>query len=87
MGSRVNGRAEEKSLREADDGDARWRSHLLGGVVMALTVLPASSTGETLDPAFGSGGVSVATSFPPWRHRLGGSWSLWYASCSHVSRC
>jgi hypothetical protein len=29
-----------KSLREADDGDARGRRHLLGGVVMALLVLP-----------------------------------------------
>jgi hypothetical protein len=24
----------------------------------------------------------MAASFPPWRHRLGGSWSLRYASCS-----
>jgi hypothetical protein len=29
-----------KALREPDDGDARERRHLLGGVVMALLVLP-----------------------------------------------
>jgi hypothetical protein len=40
MGSGVDGRVGAKSLREADDGNARGRHHLLGGVVMALTVLP-----------------------------------------------
>jgi hypothetical protein len=40
MGSGVDGRAGANSLHEADDGDARGRRHLLGGVVMALTVLP-----------------------------------------------
>jgi hypothetical protein len=35
----VDGRTEAKSLREADDGDARGRRHLLGGVVMVLSVL------------------------------------------------
>jgi hypothetical protein len=29
-----------KSPREANDGDARGRRHLLGGIVMVLTVLP-----------------------------------------------
>jgi hypothetical protein len=29
-----------KALHDADDGDARGRRHLLGGVVMALPVLP-----------------------------------------------
>jgi hypothetical protein len=37
MDSGVDGRAGAKSLREAD---ARGRCHLLGGVVMALSVLP-----------------------------------------------
>jgi hypothetical protein len=36
----VDGRTGAKSLREADDGDARGRRHLLGGVVMVLSVLP-----------------------------------------------
>jgi hypothetical protein len=40
MDAGVVGRAGAKSLREADDGDARRRCHLLGGVIMALTVLP-----------------------------------------------
>jgi hypothetical protein len=40
MDTGVDGRAGAKSLREADDGDARGRRHLLGGVVMALSVLP-----------------------------------------------
>jgi hypothetical protein len=40
MGSGVDGKAEAKSLREADDGDARGQSHLLGGIIMALTLLP-----------------------------------------------
>jgi hypothetical protein len=40
MGYGVDGRAGEKSLREADDGDARGRRHLLGGIVMVLTMLP-----------------------------------------------
>jgi hypothetical protein len=40
MDAGVNGRAGAKSLHEADDGDARGRRHLLGGIVMALTVLP-----------------------------------------------
>jgi hypothetical protein len=40
MDAGVNGRAGAKSLREADDGDARGCRHLLGGIVMALTVLP-----------------------------------------------
>jgi hypothetical protein len=29
-----------KSLGEADDGDARGHRHLLGGVALALLVLP-----------------------------------------------
>jgi hypothetical protein len=40
MDAGVDGRAGAKSLHEADDGDARGRRNLLGGVVMALTVLP-----------------------------------------------
>jgi hypothetical protein len=44
-----------KALRDADDGDARGRRHLLGGIVM----------GETLKPDFYSGGGSgTAASFP-----------------------
>jgi hypothetical protein len=40
MGSGVVGRARAKFLCEADDGDTRMRHHLVGGVVMVLTVLP-----------------------------------------------
>jgi hypothetical protein len=40
MDAGVDDRAGAKSLREADDGDARGRRHLLGGVVMVLSVLP-----------------------------------------------
>jgi hypothetical protein len=36
----VDGRTRAKSLREADDGDAQGRRHLLGGVIMVLSVLP-----------------------------------------------
>jgi hypothetical protein len=36
----VDGRAGAKSPREADDGDARGHRHLLGGIVMVLTMLP-----------------------------------------------
>jgi hypothetical protein len=36
----VDGRARAKAQRDADDGDARGRRHLLGGVVLALLALP-----------------------------------------------
>ncbi|KAE8800518.1 hypothetical protein D1007_24013 [Hordeum vulgare] len=36
----VDGMAGAESLREADDGDACGHSHLLGGVVIVLPVLP-----------------------------------------------
>jgi hypothetical protein len=35
----VDGRARAKAQRDADDGDARGRRHLLGGVVLALLAL------------------------------------------------
>jgi hypothetical protein len=38
MGYGVDDRAGAKSLREADDGNARGHRHLLGGVFMVLTV-------------------------------------------------
>jgi hypothetical protein len=40
MDAGVDGRARAKSLREANDGDTRGRRHLLGGIIMALTVIP-----------------------------------------------
>jgi hypothetical protein len=40
MGSGVTGKAGAKSLREDDDGDAHGRRHLLGGIAVALTMLP-----------------------------------------------
>jgi hypothetical protein len=36
----VNGRARAKAQRDADDGDAGGSRYLLGGVVLALLVLP-----------------------------------------------
>jgi hypothetical protein len=41
MAAGVDGRVGEKSLHEADDGDTRGRRHLLGGVIMVLTLDPA----------------------------------------------
>jgi hypothetical protein len=37
----VNGSAEAKSLRQADDGNVHGRHHLLGGVVMVVSGFPA----------------------------------------------
>jgi hypothetical protein len=37
----VDGSAEAKSPRQADDGDAHGRHHLLGGVVMVVSGFPA----------------------------------------------
>jgi hypothetical protein len=35
----VDGRARKKAQHDADDGDARGRCHLLGGVVLVLLAL------------------------------------------------
>jgi hypothetical protein len=37
-----------KSLGEADDGDARGHRHLLGGIVVAPSVLSLKSYGATM---------------------------------------
>jgi hypothetical protein len=67
-----------KARRDADDGDARERRHLLGGVVLALLVLPRlEHGGKTLEPVLGWGDNGAAASFSPWGRRLGGSWFHW----------
>lgn len=56
----------EKSLLrdEADNGDARGRRSLPGGVVLDPIGLPSSSSGETLGLASGPGGGGVMASLP-----------------------
>jgi hypothetical protein len=75
-----------KARRDADDGDARGRRHLLGGVVLALLVLPRlehGGDGGTLEAVFDSGNNGATASFSSWGRRLGGSWCHW---CAYWSR-
>jgi hypothetical protein len=61
-----------KALLFADDGDAYGRRLLLGGVVMALPVLPhVERRGKPLIWLAGSDSGDTAVSSPSWRRCLG----------------
>jgi hypothetical protein len=58
----VDCRVGEKALL---DNDAWGRHHLLGGVVMALPMLPRlEHRGKPLDPVIGVGNINIVVAFP-----------------------
>jgi hypothetical protein len=65
-----------KALLEADDGDACGHRFLLGGIVMALHVLPHHERrGKPLIRLAGLDSGDITVSSPPWRRCLGRWWS------------
>jgi hypothetical protein len=61
-----------KALLFADDGDAYGCCLLLGGVIMALLVLPhIERRGKPLIWLAGLDSGGTAVSYPPWRRCLG----------------
>jgi hypothetical protein len=68
----AGGGAGAKALLEADDGDACGCRFLLGGIVMALPMLPhLERWGKPLIPLAGSDSSGTTVSSPPWSRCLG----------------
>jgi hypothetical protein len=73
----VGGGAGAKALLEANDGDTYGCRFLLGGIVMALHVLPHHERwGKPLNWLIRSDSDGTMVPSPPWRRFLSRWWSL-----------